>query len=65
MWRHDDDPRHSGETVVQNASDARAEHGGGRVLRGHHGCSGGTWNAVDDGRRLERVSTGLYRLQRC
>ena len=39
------------ETLVQNASDACVEHGRSRVLRrSSHGCSGGTWNAVDDGR---------------
>ena len=48
--RHDDDQRHCGETLVQNASDVCAEHGGNRVLRSRHGCSRGTWNAVDDGR---------------
>ena len=48
--RHDDDQRHSGETPVQNASDACAEHGGSRVLRSRYRCSRGTWNAVDDGR---------------
>ena len=40
----------NGETLVQNASDACVEHGRSRVLRSRHGCSGGTWNAVDDGR---------------
>ena len=38
------------ETLVQNASDACAEHRGSRVLPSRHGCSRGTWNAVDDGR---------------
>ena len=27
-WRHDDDQRHSGETLVENTSGACAEHGG-------------------------------------
>ena len=48
--RHDDDQRHSGEALVQNVSDACAQHGGSRVLRSRHWCSGGAWNAVDDGR---------------
>ena len=39
--RRDDDQRHSGETLVQNASDACGEHGGSRVLRGRHGCCRG------------------------
>ena len=32
-----DDQRHSGEALVQNASDACAQHGGSRVLRSRHG----------------------------
>ena len=32
-WRHDD-PRHSGETLVENTSDACVKHGS-RALRGH------------------------------
>ena len=55
-WRNDDDQRHGRETLVQNASDTCAEHVGSRVLRGRHWCSGGTWNAVDDG-RLGRDNT--------
>ena len=27
-WRHDDDQKHSDETLVENTSDACAEHGG-------------------------------------
>ena len=48
-WRHDDKDkrRHDDD---QRYSDACAEYGGSRVLRSRHGCSGGTWNAVDDGR---------------
>ena len=38
------------ETLVQNASDACAEHGGSRVSRSRYGCSRRTWNAVNDGR---------------
>ena len=48
--RNDADQRHGRETLVQNASDACAEHGKRRVLRSRHGCSGGTRDAVDDGR---------------
>ena len=48
--RHDDDQQHSGEALVQNASDAYVEHGRSRASRSRHGCSRGIWNAVNDGR---------------
>ena len=48
--KDDDHQRHSGGTLFQNASDACAEHGGSRALRGRHGCSRRIWNAVNDGK---------------
>ena len=66
QWRNDDDQRHGRETLVLNASDACAEHGRSRVLRSRHRCSGGTRNAVDDGRHgCDYPSASLDWIQRC
>ena len=38
QWMHDDDQRHSGEALVEKASEVGVKHGGSRMLHGHHRC---------------------------